>query len=51
MSETAYNKSESMVTKILSVLSEDLINQFDEDLDKDNLYNLASGCHAEDAVP
>lgn len=42
--ETEINKSESRVGKMTSILQETFVNPFSSELDKENLYNIASGC-------
>ena len=41
--ETEITKSESRVGKMTSILQETFVNPFSSELDKDKLYNIASG--------
>ena len=42
--ETEIIKSENRVSKITSILRDTFVNPFSSDLEKDKLYNIASGC-------
>ena len=44
------SKSEERVSKIMEVLKEDFINPFNSSLDRDKLYNLASGRPLPDSI-
>ena len=48
--DSEIRKSEKRVERLQNLITNDLINPFSDDLDKDKLYNLASGCPVDDEI-